>query len=83
MAEPSSDQQQPMFTIASFSIPAGVRCRACGRLHLPKRLRPTSRDDVAITLQCPRCGACGALDVDRDDPVHVEIMQAILRRSAE
>lgn len=54
------------------AIPPGVCCRACGRRHLPRRLRvlqahrfegPSSPDDEAIllVLQCPTCRTRGAL----------------------
>lgn len=54
------------------SIPPGVRCRECGRLHLPRRLGvleayrfegPSSPEDEAIVVvvECPSCRARGAL----------------------
>ena len=66
------------FTVASTAIPAGVRCLTCGRLHLPRRLLALRHDGGAIVLQCSRCGATGELDVDTSDPVHAEIVQAIV-----
>lgn len=73
----SSENGTPMvFTVVSTAIPAGVRCRPCGRLHLPDRLRHHRDIDDEIVLRCPRCGATGPLLVDQDDPAQVEILRA-------
>lgn len=67
------------FTVASTAIPAGVRCNACGRLHLPHRLRPLDgQDPNHVLVRCHRCGAAGPLVIDADDPTHLEIFDAIV-----
>lgn len=54
------------------AIPPGVRCDACGRRHLPRRLAvievyrfegPSSPDDeaIAVVVECPVCRGRGAL----------------------
>lgn len=72
------DEREATFTIASSSIPAGVRCGACGRLHLPHRLRAlASPEDGGVWLGCQRCGAIGPLVLDDRDPMHQEILRSI------
>ena len=54
------------------AIPPGLRCRACGRRHLPRRLRvleahrfegATSPEDesILVVVECPTCGIRGTL----------------------
>lgn len=75
---PRQDKAAATFTVASAAIPAGVRCSACGRLHLPHRLRPIagSQSDQLL-LRCARCGAAGPLPIDASDPDHLEILDSI------
>ena len=63
------------FTVAVTTIPVGIRCRHCGRLHLPARLWPRSirhpdGTRTEIELVCVRCNAAGILLLDHDDPDH-------------
>jgi anti-anti-sigma regulatory factor len=77
-------QDDPVtFTVASVasvacaSVSARVQCGACGRLHLPHRLRPLARSERALVLRCPRCGATGPLVIDPNDPPHLEILRSM------
>ena len=73
----SPENGSPMVvTVVSTAIPAGVRCRPCGRLHLRHRLHRHGGIDDEIVLRCPRCGATGPLLVDQDDPTQIEILRA-------
>lgn len=59
------------FRIEPDVIPPAVRCGACGRRHLPHRLRvldafrfggPSSAgESFVIEVECPRCAARGTL----------------------
>lgn len=67
------------FTVTTTAIPAGVRCGGCGRLHLPRRLRPLAGPTPEeVTLRCPRCGNRGTLAVDTEDPDQLAIRDAIV-----
>ena len=73
----SPENESPMvFTVVPSAIPAGVRCRPCGRLHLPHRIRRHGGIDDEPVLRCPRCGATGPLLVDQSDPTQIEILRA-------
>lgn len=84
MADQSTRPEHPdiAFTIASTAIPSGVRCGACGRLHLPRRLSPIDDTSAGVRLRCSRCGATGTLEVDPYDPGHAEILHAIVSPGA-
>ena len=63
------------FEVASSAITAGVRCRSCGRLHLPARLWPLAITvspgaGAAVDLRCVRCNATGSLRLDLDKAEH-------------
>ena len=65
------DESPAVFEVAATAIPVGVRCRSCGRLHLPARLRPlaiTPREGggAVVDLRCVRCNAPGSLLLDAD-----------------
>lgn len=77
---PRREDRAATFTIASSAIPTGVRCGACGRLHLPHRLHAlAAHDSDQVVLGCARCGATGPLAIDAEDPVHAEVVRAIRR----
>jgi hypothetical protein len=78
--QPSPHDERPVsFTVASTAIPAGVRCGACGRLHLPHRLRPLDHPGSEVLLRCSRCGATGVLDIDPEERAHADVLQAIVQ----
>ena len=61
------------FEVAPAAIPLGVRCRSCGRLHLPARLWPLAIRSLPgggseIELRCVRCHTAGTLVLDGEQP---------------
>ena len=67
--------ERAAFEVAPSAIPIGVRCRSCGRLHLPARLwplaiRPRPDGGTEIEVRCVRCNAAGSLVLDSDIPEH-------------
>jgi hypothetical protein len=74
-ARPVPDELRAAFEVAPTAIPVGVRCRSCGRLHLPARLwprtiRPRPDGGIEIELRCVRCNASGSLLLDAESPEH-------------
>jgi hypothetical protein len=70
-----SEEGIAVLTVASTAISVGIRCRPCGRLHLPARLWPLairSRPGrgAEIEMRCVRCNTVGSLLLDGDDSTH-------------
>jgi hypothetical protein len=78
-ATPVPDEGQGAFDVAPTAIPIGVRCRSCGRLHLPARLWPLSLRTrpggrAEIDLRCVRCNAVGSLLLDPESTEHRRLL---------
>lgn len=74
------------FVVDRSCIPVGVRCLACGKLHLPGRLlrRVTAQWDArTVELHCPNCEVSRSLDRDHlqdgDDEL-LDLLRAQLPR---
>jgi hypothetical protein len=87
MTRPAADMTDPSaaagdrhpdgdaFTVAATAIPVGIRCRRCGRLHLPARpwprsIRQRASNHTEIELACALCNAAGTLLLDHRNPDH-------------
>ena len=78
-ATPVPDERRAGFDVAPSAIPVGVRCRSCGRLHLPARLWPLAITvhpgaGAAVDLRCVRCNAVGSLLLDPDKAEHRSLL---------
>jgi len=76
---PLPGETHAAFTVAVTAIPVGIRCRSCGRLHLPVRLWPLAiraRAGYAteVELRCVRCNAVGSLLLDDEDREHQALL---------
>ena len=74
-AAPATEEDRAGFEVAPSTIPVGVRCRSCGRLHLPARLwplaiTPSAGAGAEVELRCVRCNAVGSLRLDDHKPEH-------------
>lgn len=78
-ATPRPDEPGTAFTVEARSIPVGIHCRSCGRLHLSARLRPLTVRPRAgggtdVELRCTRCDAAGSLLLDDDNSQHQAVL---------
>jgi hypothetical protein len=80
----TAERSRSAFTVATTANPVGVRCEACGRLHLPARLRLDEHSSASpncarrdVRLRCDRCGATGSIVFDEGDPLHVQVRREI------
>lgn len=82
------DESHAAFAVAATAIPLGVRCRSCGRLHLPARLsplaiRPREAGGAVVELRCVRCIAAGSLLLDPESTDHRGLLTLWLDQAAQ
>ena len=83
---PVPDESDAVFDVAATAIPIGVRCRSCGWLHPPARLRtlairPREGGGVLVDLRCVRCNAPGSLLPDAESTEHRGLLAVWLDQS--
>lgn len=82
------DESHAAFAVAAAAIPVGVRCRSCGRLHLPASLSPLAirlreGGGAVVDLRCVRCNAAGSLLLDPENTDHRRLLATWLDEAGQ